>query len=235
MKVLVLAAGKGSRLGAAAGGLPKPLAGMGGTSPLEQNLRWVAGERPERIWINVHEAADVIESRIGAEVLGVPISYSREPELLGTSGAWKRLADEWTGMSMVIYGDNFMHFDLGSLRAAHAAGGAPATIAIYDPAVHANTGVGGGRVALSGSAITEFVEGGSSGPINAGAYCLEPELLELVPSGFSDFGRDILPRLAAAGRLRAHLIERTGYCLGVDTPERLQLARRMLVSLESAS
>jgi mannose-1-phosphate guanylyltransferase len=235
MKALVLAAGKGSRLGDAAGGLPKPLADIGGSSPLERTLRWVAGQRPERIWINVHQGADAIRSRIGAEVDGVPVSYSHEPELLGTSGAWKKLAAEWSSMSMVLYGDNFMRFDLEALRAAHREGGAPATIAIYDPAVHANTGVGGGRVVLRAGAVTEFVEGGSSGPINAGAYCLEPEVLERVPGGFSDFGRDVLPLLAAEGLLRGHVVEQSGYCLGVDTPERLALARQMLAQLDAAS
>jgi mannose-1-phosphate guanylyltransferase len=233
VKVLVLAAGKGSRLGAAAGGLPKPLAPVGETSPLEHNLEWVAGQHPERIWINVHQAAEAVRDRIGDVAHGIPVSYSHEPELLGTAGAWKKLASEWTGTSMVIYGDNFMRFDLASLRASHAAGNALATIAIFDPDVHANTGVGGGRVTLDGDAITAFVEGGADGPINAGAYCLEPEVLQRIPAGFSDFGRDVLPGLAADGLLRAHAVERSGYCLGIDTPERLKLAQRMLDDLEA--
>jgi mannose-1-phosphate guanylyltransferase len=235
MKALVLAAGKGSRLGGAAGGVPKPLADIGGVSPLEHNLRWLAGQRPERIWINVHEGAAVIRSRIGTDIAGIPISYSYEPELLGTAGAWQRLAEEWEETSLVIYGDNFMRFDLQALRSAHGAGGALATIAIFDPAVHPNTGSGGGRVVLHGDMVTAFEEGGSSGPINAGAYCLEPALLARLPSGFSDFGHDVLPGLAADGLLRGHVVEAAGYCLGVDTPERLARARRLLGSLEQAS
>lgn len=230
MKALLLAAGKGSRLGAAAGGVPKPLVAIGGTTPLQHNIAWVAPLVTE-IWINLHQDAAQIRDRVGSSFGAVPIRYSYEPELLGTAGAWQRLAAEWTGPSLVIYCDNFMRFDLGALIAAHAAGGALATIAIYDPKLHANTGIGGGRVELAGTRVTRFVEGAGAGLVNAGAYCVEPELAALIPPGFSDFGTDVLPRLAAAGRLAGHPIEPQGFCLGLDTPARLELARSLAAAL----
>jgi mannose-1-phosphate guanylyltransferase len=228
MKALVLAAGKGSRLGDASGGLPKPLVDVGGTSPLELNVGWVAAYATECIWINVHEGADQIRSRIGDAAAGVPVRYSREPTLLGTAGAWKRLEAEWRTTSLVLYGDNVMKFELHSLIATHRRMGLPATIAIFDPSVNANTGIGGGRVALADGRVTRFTEGAEQGLVNAGAYCLEPEIAALIPSGFRDFGRDVLPELAAAGLLAGHLVEPTGYCMGVDSPELLTEARRML-------
>jgi mannose-1-phosphate guanylyltransferase len=228
MKALVLAAGKGSRLGEVAGGVPKPLVPVGRTTPLDHNLQWIAPLASHGIWINLHTHGEAIRRHVGDEVAGVPISYSWEPELLGTAGAWKRLEAEWSDTSFVIYGDNFMRFDLAALLAAHRRGGAPATIAIFDPSVHANTGIGGGRVRVSSGRITEFVEGAATGIVNAGAYCLEPVLAERLPDGFSDFGRDIMPELARDGVLAAHLVEAEGYCLGIDSPELLQAARRML-------
>jgi mannose-1-phosphate guanylyltransferase len=228
MKALVLAAGKGSRLGTAGGGGPKPLVRVGNTTPLEHNLEWVAPLARDGIWINLHTNGEAIREHIGDEAAGVSVSYSREPELLGTAGAWKRLEAEWTETSFVIYGDNFMRFDLHALLETHRRVGAPATIAIFDPAVHANTGIGGGRVRLSGGRVTEFVEGAATGLVNAGAYCLEPALAKRLPEGFSDFGRDILPDLAQGGLLAGHLVEASGYCLGIDSPELLQAARRML-------
>ena len=68
--------------------------------------------------------------------------------------------------------------------------------------------------------------------MNAGAYLLEPAARAHVPAGASDFGRDVLPRLAAAGTLFGHLLEPAGFCLGVDTPERLRVARGMLARAE---
>jgi mannose-1-phosphate guanylyltransferase/mannose-1-phosphate guanylyltransferase/phosphomannomutase len=134
----------------------------------------------------------------------------------------------------VVYGDNFMRFELGALIAAHVAGGALATIAVYNPQLHANTGIGGGRVELAGTRVTRFVEGAAEGLVNAGAYCVEPELAVQIPPGFSDFGSDILPRLAASGRLAGHLIEPQGFCLGLDTPAQLELARALAAAQAGA-
>jgi mannose-1-phosphate guanylyltransferase len=227
VKALILAAGKGSRLGAERHGVPKPLMDVGGTTPLERNARWVAAVARDGIWINVHEGADLIRQRMGHEVDDVPIEYSWEPELLGTAGAWKHLEREWTDTSLVVYGDNFMHFHLAGLLQAHRAAGALATIAIYDPAINGNTGIGGGRVLVAEGRVTRFVEGATEGLVNAGVYCLEPPLAARLEPGFSDFGRDVLPRLAEEGVLAAHRMEAEGYCLGLDTPETLARARRI--------
>lgn len=232
MKALVLAAGKGTRLARVSAGLPKPLVDVCGTTPLEHALGWVAAMGPAQIWINVHDAAQLVQQRIGTEVAGVPVRYSFEPELLGTAGAWKKLDSEWTDTSLVVYGDNFMHFDLHALREHHRAAGALMTIALFDPDRHANTGKGGGRVELRDGRVQRFVEGGEEGLINAGAYFIEPTLRERLGAGFVDFGHDVLPGLAASGELAGHVVEDAGYCLGVDTPERLSIARELVRSME---
>lgn len=228
MKALLLAAGKGTRLGGASGGVPKPLTDVGGTSPLQHAVQWTAAERPECIWINVHADAARVRSLIGQDADGVPIHYSLEPELLGTAGAWKKLEEEWTDTSLVIYGDNFMHFDLRSLLVSHRNAGALVTIALFDPVRHANTGGGGGRAVLRHGRVTRFVEGGADGLVNAGAYCVEPELRSRVAAGFADFGHDVLPELAREGGLAGHVVENGAYCLGIDDPSRLSAARALL-------
>lgn len=230
MKALILAAGNGTRLAAITGDVPKPLIAVGATTPLAHALEWVAQLEPERIWINVHAAAAQVMKAAGESVNGLPISYSYEPELLGTAGAWKKLQSEWTEPSLVVYGDNLMRFDLRALFAAHARAGTLATIAVFDPERHRNTGIGGGRVVLNGNRVSEFVEGGACGIVNAGAYVVDPGLAVRLPHGFLDFGHDVLPQLAGAGELAAHMVEDSGYCLGVDTPERLEIARQMVAA-----
>lgn len=228
MKGLVLAAGRGTRLGATAGGVPKPLVDLGGTTPLEHTLDRLAAERLERIWVNVHAGADVIRARVGDAVNGVPISYSYEPELLGTAGAWKKLEAEWSETSFVIYGDNLLRFDMPALLASHRAAGALMTIAVFDPERTTHTGIAGGRARVADGRAIEFVEGGGAGMINAGVYCIEPALCERLQPGFTDFGHDVLPQLASAGELAAHVLEDGAWCLGVDTPDRLERARALL-------
>ena len=228
MKALILAAGKGTRLRDTAGDVPKPLIDAGGITPLQHAAEWVAGVEPERIWVNVHAGAQQIVRALGERVGDVPVSYSYEPELLGTAGAWKKLEQEWTEPSLVVYGDNIMRFDLRALFAAHAAHGALVTIALFDPGVHRNTGIGGGRVELDGARVRRFVEGASEGIVNAGAYVVEPSLATRLPHGFLDFGHTVLPALAMSGELAGHMMEAEGYCLGVDTPERLEIARELV-------
>lgn len=236
--VMVLAAGRGSRLEPLSGAVPKPLMRLGGRSLLEWNLTWVAEAGLRRVWINVHHRGEAIEAALGSGArLGVEIRYSREPELLGTAGGWRAVAGEHPGPWLVLYGDNAMRFDLRRFVTAHEAGGAAATIALFDPRRHANTGAAGGRVALAADGrVSRFVEGAPAGAgltlVNAGAYVLEAEVAAAIGPGYSDFGRDVLPALAARGRVRGHVMEAGGFCLGVDTPARFAVAERLLSAAE---
>ncbi|HEX9109088.1 MAG TPA: nucleotidyltransferase family protein [Longimicrobiales bacterium] len=249
--MLVLAAGMGSRLSPAARGIPKPLVRLGGRSLLEWNLAWLSAAGAREVWINLHHGADRVRGELGEELFGMAIHYSPEAVLLGTAGGWRRVVELEGGRAarwLVLYGDNLMRFDLHSFQSAHArvaaadpratAGPARlATVALFDPAVHPNTGIAGGRAVLDEvGAITAFREGepAAGGYVNAGAYVLESQVLAAVPQGPADFGRDVLPVLAGEGKLMGHVMERGGFCLGVDTPERLRIAESMLAAGEVA-
>lgn len=158
--VLVLAAGKSTRITPLANGQPKPLLRIVGRSLLEWNLLWLADHGVATVWVNLHYRPEAITGALGdGERLGVRVRYSPEPELLGTAGAWRRLEKEWTGTSLVIYGDNLMRFDLRAFLAAHRAREALATIALFDVARHSHTGSGGGHVRLDARGrVSEFVE-----------------------------------------------------------------------------
>ena len=231
---LLLAAGKGSRLSDLRHGRPKPLMPLAGRTLLEWNLEWIGAHGVRTTWVNLHEGADQIRQTIGGEARGVHVRYSFEPELLGTAGGWRNLADEWTTTSLVVYGDNVTRFDLRAFHAAHVAGRAPATIALFDPSVHQNTGIAGGWAHVNEEwMVTDFVEGArpdASAYVNAGVYLLEPEVLADVQGDTPDFGRDVLPKLAERGDVQGYLMEASGFCLGVDTPERFAIAERMLAA-----
>jgi mannose-1-phosphate guanylyltransferase len=239
--VLVLAAGKSSRIAAVSGGIPKPLIPVGGTPVLERNLRWLAAAGLRDLWINLHYRPDAIQAVVGdGSRFGVRVRYAYEPEILGTAGAWKSLAPHWSGTSLVVYGDNLLRFDLEAFVRRHREGGAPATLAVFDPARHRNTGIAGGHVELQDGRVRRFIEGprpDGGGPyyVNAGAYLLEPSLAAAVPAGFQDFARDVFPSLAQVGRLAGHVLEPDGYCLGIDTPASLARAHALIPDLPAAS
>jgi mannose-1-phosphate guanylyltransferase len=218
IEALVLAAGRGSRLQTRHPD-PKPLVPFGPRRIIEWNLRWLASAGIRRIWINLHHGAERIRAVLGhGTQYDVELRYSEEPVLLGTAGAWKKLESEWSGASLVVCGDNVLRFDLAALLRCHGAVGAAATVALYEPTRTLNTGMAGGRARVEAGRIVEFTEGGATGLVNAGVYVLEPSVADGIDAGFADFGHDVLPCLAAAGQLAAHVLEEGSMCLGLDTP-----------------
>lgn len=250
LDVLVLAAGKSTRISPVSAGEPKPLLSLGGRRLIEWSLTWLASHGVRSVWINLHYRPESIRAVVGTgERYGLRVRYSHEPEILGTAGGWRRVvfgtdaaADGGgagvrgggAGTWLVVYGDNVMRFDLAHFVAAHRAYGGLATIALFDPSVHANTGIAGGRVGIADDGrITEFREGAPAGPgppslVNAGAYLLEREVADSVAEGFQDFGRDVFPALLGTGRVYGHVLERRGFCLGLDTPESYRVAQSLV-------
>ncbi len=239
---MVLAAGRGTRLGALTANVPKPLVEVGGRPVLEWTLEWLAAAGAREVWLNLHHRGERIQAAIGdGRRFGLSVRYSPEATLLGTAGGWRRVTEQapWRRW-LVVYGDNLMRFDLAALVRTHRAAGpgTVATIALFDPARHANTGVAGGHARLGADGgVLGFVEGDPSsegGLVNAGAYVLDASIAQEVPQDPADFGRDVLPRLAAAGRLRGHVLEAGAFCLGVDLPGALARARALLATAEVA-
>ena len=233
LKVLLLAAGKSTRIGAAAGGGPKPLLLVGGLTILERNLRWLASEGIQEVWINLHFKPDSIREAVGdGSRLGVRVRYVYEDELLGTAGAVRNIWERGDEEFLVVYGDNLYRMDLADFLSFHQDRCGIGSLALFDRRTHPHTGIAAGRVTLAPDGrILAFHEGAddSSSPIvNAGVYLLRSDAVERIPPGrFHDFGTDLFPALLADGKaLYGYVI--SGYCLGVDTPESLQRAMELI-------
>ncbi|TKB70443.1 MAG: nucleotidyltransferase family protein [Nitrospira sp.] len=233
LKALVLAAGKSTRLASITGGRPKPLVEVQGESVLARNLRWLASQGVEETWINLHYRPEEIQAAIGnGERFGLNVRYRYEPDILGTAGAVRNLAHEWTGTFLVIYGDNLLSLDVPDFLAFHRAHKAGVTIALFDQDRHRHTGIAGGRVELAPNGqVVGFHEGQSERGttfVNAGVYLVEPDIVPSIPPcQLYDFGRDLFPRLLEEHQyLYGYLI--SGYCLGLDTPESYREALRLV-------
>lgn len=234
---LVLAAGNSTRIAGVARGVPKPLLPLAGKAILVRNLEWLAGQGVKSVWINLHYRPELIREVVGTgEAWGLAVRYSYEPSILGTAGAWRNLEREWSATSLVVYGDNLLRLDLHRFVGHHLRTGGLATVAVFDPSRHANTGIAGGYVELdTATRVRRFIEGArppgaAAAYVNAGAYLLEPELRHHMGGGFQDFAKDVFPPLAEEGRLFAYLLADEDYCLGVDTPESLAVARELVRS-----
>ena len=234
--VLILAAGNSTRIAAVSGGLPKPLLEIAGKPVIVHALEWLAESGAERVWVNLHHQAELVERALGDGAgWGLDISYSFESDLLGTAGAWKKLESEWSESSLVVYGDNLIRFDIAHFQRAHRRrSDALASIALFDPVRHLNTAVAGGRVALDDeNRVIRFSEGGAPSEgdyVNAGVYLVEPELTRFIGDGFSDFGRDVFGPIAREGRIYGYVMEDEGFCLGLDTPECFAAAQDLVAT-----
>ena len=234
-KALLLAAGKSTRIHPVTKGLPKPLLEIDGEPIIFRNLRWLASQGIEDVFVNLHYRPDDIRAAVGDGArFGVRVTYSPEEAILGTAGAAKNLEAQLGDPFLVVYGDNLLSTDLGAMRRAHAETGATVTIALFDRERHPHTGIAGGRVRCDADGrITAFVEGASdevSSLVNAGVYVVDAEAMARAPvDTFFDFGKDMFPQMLAEGvHLHGHQISE--YCLGIDTPESHTVALELIAS-----
>jgi NDP-sugar pyrophosphorylase family protein len=204
MKALLLAAGEGKRLRPLTERLPKPMIPIAGKPILEHNVNFLARWGIREIAINLHHCPEVVINHFGdGSGFGVNITYSYEPELLGTAGAVKKLESYFYDTFVVIYGDNLINCDLKRLISFHRGHGGIATIAVHFREDLSNSGV----VALDDqNRVMHFLEKPQENQfashwVNAGVLLLEKEVLQYIPSGVPcDFGREILPNLLVKGQ-----------------------------------
>lgn len=207
MKALILAAGKGTRLGQLTAAYPKPMLPVAGRPLLAYQVDWLRSHGVTQLAINLHHAANVIQDYFGdGSAFGVAITYSYEPELLGTAGAAKKLAGFLDERFAVVYGDVFTNVDLSMLAAQHAAkmegGAVGVTLSLYR--VPNPTECGLVDIDATGR-VRRFVEKPPADQVftdlaNAGLLICEPQVLHYIPAAtVVDFGRDVLPALLANG------------------------------------
>ncbi len=199
MKVMILAAGVGSRLRPLTDTIPKPMLPIGGEPLLVHTLRWLKRYGVTDIALNVHYLPEVVREALGdGRAWGLHLRYSYERELLGTAGAVKRLAAFFDEPFVVVYGDLLVNIDLAALAAFHRERAALVTIGLKytdDPASQ-------GMIELGADGkVLRFVEKPQAWPANqhtanAGVYIVEPAVIERIPSNYtSDWGHDIFPQL----------------------------------------
>lgn len=204
MKAMLLAAGEGTRLRPLTDTLPKPMVLLGNQPLLGYTLALLARHNIREVAINLHHRPDIVRAYFGdGAAWGVRITYSFEPELLGTAGAVKKLQAFWDDEPfLIIYGDNLTDCDLTRMAAFHRTKGGLVTLALYWRQDVEHSGV----AALSADdRITGFVEKprGDQAPshwVFGGLMVAEPRLLDLIPTSQAcDFGRQVLPKALAQG------------------------------------
>ena len=209
MKALILAAGKGTRMKHLTANCPKPMLPVAGRPLLDHTVDWLRSHGITDIAMNLHHAGDVIVDHFGAgDAHGVHITYSHEPQLLGTAGAAKQLEPFLDETFVVVYGDVLTNVDLNRLLDFHTRqrveAGVPATISLALYRVPNPTECGLVDLSSDGR-VQRFVEKPPAHLVftelaNAGILVCDPAVLEVVPRGrFFDFAHDLFPLLMLYG------------------------------------
>lgn len=221
MQALILVGGHGTRLRPVTLTLPKPVIPLVDRPFIRYMVDWLARHGVDDIVMACGFLPDGIRAVLGDGVPGGPrLRYVEEPEPRGTAGAIKFASDLLDDRFLALNGDVLTDLDLTALMEQHESSGARATLALYpvpDP-----TGYGLVRHADDGE-ITEFLEKPDpaqidTNEINAGAYVLEKEILDLVPEARDvSIEREVFPRLVGDGLYSRRL---EGYWMDIGTPER---------------
>ncbi len=209
MKGLILAAGKGTRLRDLTLNRPKPMLPVQGKPLLEAHVAWLHANGIDQIAMNLHHCPNVITDYFGdGSRFGVQLTYSYEPQLLGTAGAAKRLQTFLDEPFVVVYGDVSTNLSLPRLLAFHEVRKAQAnlttvaTLALYKVPNPTECGLVG--IDQTGR-IQRFVEKPPPDQVftdlaNAGLMICEPTILDLIPAETEvDFGRHLFPAALAGG------------------------------------
>jgi mannose-1-phosphate guanylyltransferase/mannose-1-phosphate guanylyltransferase/phosphomannomutase len=208
---MVLAAGLGTRLRPITYEMPKPMVPVLNRPVMEHILRLLARHGFEQTIANLHWFPELIEGYFGdGSACGVELSYSREEQLLGTSGGVRRAADFLGDSFVVISGDALTDIDLGAMRRFHESHDGVATLATKRVEDTSQFGV-----AITGSdgRIQGFQEKPDpaealSDLANCGIYMFRSEIFDFFPDpgaskaagegdpeGFADWAMDVFPRL----------------------------------------
>jgi NDP-sugar pyrophosphorylase family protein len=214
--VAILAGGLGTRLGALAAGLPKPMIAIGGRPYLERVIESFARCGLRDIVLLTGYRSEVVEAYFGDGArFGVRIAYSRESEPIGTGGAVRQARTLLGERFLLTYGDVLRRFDYDRFVSEH---GEPC-LAVYPRRTVGNTATDGDRV-------VEFDKRKPELPYIDAGFCVMPsEVIDWLPERGS-FEEVVFPRLAAEHRLTCEVVD-LNFC-DIGTPEELARTRAML-------
>ncbi|HBE01219.1 MAG: hypothetical protein A2096_00315 [Spirochaetes bacterium GWF1_41_5] len=223
MKAVILAGGKGTRLGTLAHDIPKPMVHIGGKPILEHQIELGKSCGINDYLLITGHLSGVIENHFkNGKKFGVNISYFMETVPLGTTGGIKACREQLHETFFVFYGDVMMNLDLNAMLAFHSAQKGMATLAVH-PNDHP---FDSDLLDIDDEhRIISFFPKPHSGAyyrnlVNAALYILEPQIFNYLPEGKkADFGKDIFPAVYKKEKIFAW--NTPEYIKDVGTPERL--------------
>jgi dTDP-glucose pyrophosphorylase/CBS domain-containing protein len=224
---LIVAGGKGTRLGELTRATPKPMLEVAGRPILERIVLHLVGSGIHRIALSVGYLGEPIEEHFGdGSEFGCLIEYVWEsPDRplgtggpLGLLGAWQ---EPPAHPVLCMNGDLVTSFSVSGILGGHATAGAAMTMGLREYVHDVPFGV----VRLNDGRVESIEEKPRwSWTVNAGIYVVEPRLLDRIPTDrlfpITDLAQDCLER---GEHVHGWLVE--GEWHDVGRPSELRAAR----------
>lgn len=214
MLLVVLAGGRGSRLGSLTDHQPKPLVPIGDRPILWHILRAYSAAGISRSIIAGGYRVQQIKRAFGDWDL---VDVVDTGAITNTAGRLLRLADRLPETFCLTYADGLSNVPLREVIGLHEKHRPQATItAVHPPSQF-------GALSFSGNMVTRFQEKDTlrSVWINGGYMVVSKAILGLIAGDESSLEYDVLPKLAATGQLMSYRHE--GFWHPMDTTADVEL------------
>ena len=196
MNAVIMAGGRGTRLMPLTENIPKPLVKIIDKPVLEHVILLLRKHGVYDIAVTLGYLSDRIIAYFGnGENLGVNLTYFVEKEPLGTAGSVKSAESFLSDDFFVLSGDAYSEIDLSKAAAFHKRKNALFTLVAQphpDPSAFGVTEIDFDNRVLS---FIEKPDISRPALVNTGIYVVNKRVLSMIPDGFYDFGKDLLPRL----------------------------------------
>lgn len=216
IQAIIMAGGVGSRLRPLTDDTPKPMVKIIDKPVLETIIERLKYFGIYDIGLTVNYKSDVIKNYFSnGRRFGVRLTYFEEEKPLGTAGSVKQAEKYLSDNFFVASGDAYSEVDYDALYKAHVGKNLLGTLLVK----RVSDARGFGLVKIRNGVVEDFIEKPqvpTKGYVNTGIYALKRDILQFIPDGFYDFGRDLFPRLI--NNLAA--FEISGYWNDIGTLER---------------
>jgi len=223
---LIMAGGRGTRLGALTESVPKPLLKVADRPVIEWIILHLVSEGIRTFFVSTGYLADQIEHHLGdGSDFGCSITYLRDPadRPLGSGGALSLLTPYHLEHPIIaLNGDLMTRFDLRAMLTSHRQIENDLTLASQTHSIEVPFGVL--QLGPEGSVEQIDEKPNASWPVNAGIYVINPELLGLVRSDRDFPMTELIQSCLDAGHRVGHW-EIDGDWIDIGRPEDLREAR----------
>lgn len=246
MKAIILAGGRGTRMGNLTKNIPKPMVKALGKPLIHYTVDLLIKNGVDEVGINLFYRGEKIQKYLkDGKKFGVKISYAREKELTGTAGAIKAVLKrtKFRAPFIVVPGDSLFNYDIKAAYDSHIKTKALITVCCAYGPRNPIKDCGVMLFDKKTKKLLKYVqkpqtkEETISRWANSGVYVLNPEITKYIPqkidhSPVVDLPQHVIPiLLKAKTRVFAFPYNRNKYyLLGINNPEELKQAEKDIKS-----